>query len=404
MEDVDKFWGYLKDCDLYMEDGMRYELSIPVNSAFQWFENYEPFKEQYERFMNDKEYRCRTIRYHIMPAGETPRIASGETNRTVHWRTNNRDESVAPLWQNIHYGSGVSPYNAPGDYYFHYGRVIDKTHYSYPNAWISRIDRVLVFPERNITDIVNSRDDSKINSKLFAKTEYPNYLKKESPRNLYLMVQDEGMLTRFDEDGNMKGPRPYVAVGSGNGSAEKEMEALFRERYLSKDEKKYFNRDYAYNFSLFHTVPNYYWTGDIGYYDYDRDYYLYNYYGSRIQLRRSRVDGQDVIRMGMEGTPIEQWSRLLQYNIPARDGMIWLLDKPLGCHTDSNCEPKLSLKVIIYKLSVVSCRSDLVSGKEVHKEYFNQNMDKLSIESPDDCRQLFVNSYPNFDKLDVVES
>ncbi|KAL3308816.1 hypothetical protein Ciccas_012646, partial [Cichlidogyrus casuarinus] len=235
LEDVDKFWNYLKECDLYVEEGKKYELAIPVNKAFEWFKNYAPYSNQYKRFMEDEVYRCRTIRYHIMPAGETPRISSGEMNRTVHWRTNNKDEGVAPLWQSIYYGSDASPYNAPGDHYYHYGRVMDKAPHAYPNAWVSRLDRLLVYPDRNITDIIESRD-FKITSKLMGRTKYPDYLRTGAPRNLYFVVRDEGMRTRFDEDGNV--------MNQGDNSDD-------------------YRNNYAYNFSLSHSFPNYYWAGDI---------------------------------------------------------------------------------------------------------------------------------------------
>ncbi|KAL3308763.1 hypothetical protein Ciccas_012699 [Cichlidogyrus casuarinus] len=392
LEDVDKFWNYLKECDLYVEEGKKYELAIPVNRAFEWFKNYAPFSDQYKRFMEDKVYRCRTIRYHIIPAGEKPRILSGEMNRTVHWRTNNKDDGVAPLWQSIYYGSGASPYSAPGDHYFHYGRVIDKTPYAYPNAWISRIDRLLVFSETNITDVVRTREDFKITNTLFGKTKYPDYLKTVAPRNLYFVVVDEGMLTKFDAEGNIKNPKIYIPVQEGDGSLEREMEQSMKDKY--KDDI-YFDEGSAYNFSLHHTFPNYYWAGDIGYYNYDQKYLLFNYFNTRFELRRTKEGDKDLLRVGLENTPIQQWSKVIQYNIPARDGMIWVLDKPLPCNLEF-CQPRMEVSIVIYELAVVTCRTDkLEASGLIHKTEFNKMMKTVAGLNPRDCAEYLLNRYPN---------
>lgn len=336
-----------KECDLHMDPEVRYAVLLPRDEAFQWWSTYEQFKEEYKRFQVDNEYRCRVARYHVMRSNEQLDSVNDFASHTMGHRTNNKDDYLyeTTYFTKTFYGSQL---------HFHYSPVIDMRSLQADGVSLYLTPRINVPPEQNISQILAERQDTTItNQKTVEVNMDEKHFSANAPKNLYLVTTDDGW----------KDPR-----------AKPDSVGQFRPEYTM------FRGEALESFLLLHHVPIYLWGGDIGYFKNDSVQKFMSSAGVELTFWQ---DSEGVMRIGHDGMPQEQWPRVVKWNLPAKDGIMWLLDGILKC-PDSVC-PLYVEDIDYYDMYVAACRTAHLPNEPNAAEEFNKRPTDVASRHPDEC-------------------
>ncbi|VDP46571.1 unnamed protein product [Schistosoma mattheei] len=110
---------------------------------------------------------------------------------------------------------------------------------------------------------------------------------------------------------------------------------------------------------LLNHIPLYLWGGDIGYFEKNTIHKFMSSVGVELIFW---MDNNGIMRIGYDGLPRDQWPKVIQWNLPARDGIIWLLDGILKC-PEKIC-PLIVEDVDYYDVYVMACQTSVLPGEK----------------------------------------
>ncbi|THD28085.1 Gynecophoral canal protein [Fasciola hepatica] len=344
---ITEFVKLLEECDLYMEPGTKYAVILPLDEAFDWWSRYEQFREEYQRFQTDKEYRCRVARYHIMKSDDRLKNINSFASHTMGHRTNNKED---PLYETTYFKKTPTG----SELNFHYAPIPNMKAFELQDASVYVTPRINVPPEFNMTDILASRPDTTlVSSKTAEASMDEKHFRKNAPKNLYLVTTDDGWKDPRAEPGSASPFRPEHTMYKGD-SLEK--------------------------FLLLHHVPLYLWGGDIGYFDKNTVHKFMSSAGVELIFW---MDENGVMRIGYEGLPRNEWPRVVKFNLPARDGIMWLLDGILKC-PEKVC-PLFVEDIDYYDMYVSACQTSHLPNEPNAPKDFRQKPTEVASRHPDHC-------------------
>lgn len=306
-----RFADYIKECDLRMEAGKKYAMLLPMDYAFDWWANYQQFKPEYERFMTDEEYRCRVARYHITAF-------------------NDQLDRIATLWheQKGYVSNTIDP-RYQVDYFqkdrhksqlnFHYSPIVNFEAMKFADGTLYRIQRINVIPEKFMVDVLKEREDVQAAYEKVIQTDMDGRVfKPNQPLNLFLATKNEG----------------WKEAGS----------AVWKKEYTWPNQT-------LTNLLMLHSIPLYLWGGDIGYFKPNTVHRFTSRLGVELIFW---MDEKGVMRIGHDEMPDKnQWPRVVEWNLHAIDGIIWLLDGLLTC-PKKYCAIEM-IEFEVYEVFTVAC-------------------------------------------------
>ncbi|VDK20663.1 unnamed protein product [Taenia asiatica] len=348
-QNIDKFIDVLRKCDLYMDDASQYAVIAPENSAFDWWSGYRQFRSEFERFQVDEEYRCEVARYHIVKHNGNLANIPDFSGHTDGHRSNNRNNY---LYETTYFTKGKmgSTLN------WHYSPVNNLQPLKLKDSSIYKTSRINVMPEKNITDILLERTDfshtksitetAKMDDKVF---------KKKAPKNLYLVTTDDGWIDPRSRQLGKRLVSPELA------------------RYES-------HPTLAENFAKLNHVPLYLWGGDIGYFEKNSVHRFMSSAGVELIFW---MDDKGTMRIGYDELPRSEWPKVVEYNLPGRDGIVWALDGFLRCPTKL-CALQLEDKDT-YTFYTAACLSSDLEGEVDVKKAFASKPTEIARRHPNQC-------------------
>jgi uncharacterized surface protein with fasciclin (FAS1) repeats len=344
---VKEFMKLIDECDLKMEPGEKYAIIMPQDESFTWWSNYDQFKPEYRRFQQDQDYRCRVARYHIVKSdGRLDNMKNFASNTMPH-RTNNDDETLyeTTYFKKLPFGSELN---------FHYSPIPNMNALELADVSIYLTPRINVIPEKNMSQILAERPDTTITNNKTVEAEMDDlYFKPNAPKNLYLVTTDDGWKDPREKPGSAGPYRPEYTMYKGD-SLEK--------------------------FLLLHHVPLYLWGGDIGYFENNSVSKFMSSAGIELTFWR---DENGVMRIGFDGLPIKDWPKVVKWNLPAQDGIMWLLDGPLKC-PPSTC-PLYVEDIDFYDMYVSACQTTNLPDEPNAESDFRVKPTDVASRHPDDC-------------------
>ncbi|KAM7537516.1 hypothetical protein Aperf_G00000060038 [Anoplocephala perfoliata] len=348
-QNIDKFIDILRKCDLYMNDADQYAVIAPENQAFDWWSKYPQFQKEWERFQTDEEYQCETARYHIVKHNGNLKDIPEFSGHTDGHRSNNKENH---LYETTYFtkdkmGSTLN---------WHYSPVNNLSPLQLKDVSIYKTGRINVMPEKNISDILEERDDlSHMNIITKNAQMEEEVFSKNAPKNLYLVSNNKGWVD----------PRS-AALGR---------EMLSPE--LARFEQ---NSTQAKNFALLNHIPLYLWGGDIGYFEKNSVHKFPSSAGLDLIFW---MDNNGVMRIGYDGLPQSDWPRVVEFNLPGRDGIIWVLDGFLKCPARL-CPLELEDRDTYTFFTAACLTHDLPGETDVRKAFQTKPMD-IANRHPDLC-------------------
>nr|CDS33636.1 gynecophoral canal protein [Hymenolepis microstoma] len=346
---IDRFIEYIKDCDLYMNDADQYAVIAPENQAFDWWSKYPQFQDEWRRFQTDKEYRCETARYHIVRHNGNLKYITEFSGHTEGHRTNNK---LNFLYETTYLTKG----KMGSTFYWHYAPVNNLYSIQLKGHSIYKTSRVCVMPEKNITDILEGRADfSHMNTiTKIAKME-EKVFRVNAPKNLYLVPNDKGWIDKRSVLLNKEVLSPELALYEGQSIL-------------------------AENFAKLNTVPLYLWGGDIGYFEKNSVHRFMSVAGIELIFW---MDNAGVMRIGYEGLAQSEWPKVVEYNLPGRDGITWVLDRFLPC-PNSLCALQLEDRDT-YTFYTAACQTHDLPGEKDVRKAFQVQPTEIAKRHPDLC-------------------
>ncbi|KAG5445808.1 hypothetical protein CSKR_106050 [Clonorchis sinensis] len=344
---VNEFVKLMKECNLYMDDNNKYAVILPRDESFQWWSSYEQFREEYQRFQVDKEYRCKVARYHIVKSNDKLDSMESFASHTMGHRTNNKNDY---LYETTYFTK--TPQGPMLN--FHYSPIPDMTALTVDNMAIYITPRINVPPEKNLTDILQERPDTTLTNRKTIDAEMDaKHFQKNAPGNLYLVTTDDGWK---DPRASAQSLNPYRPENT-----------MYQGETLEK-------------FLLLHHVPLYLWGGDIGYFPPNSVHKFMSSAGVELTFWR---DASGVMRIGHDEMPRNQWPKVVKWNLPARDGIIWLLDGILQC--PSTLCPLYAEDIDYYDMFVAACQTAHLPGEANAADDFRKKPTDVATRHPDDC-------------------
>ncbi|GAA49155.1 periostin [Clonorchis sinensis] len=344
---VNEFVKLMKECNLYMDDNNKYAVILPRDESFQWWSSYEQFREEYQRFQVDKEYRCKVARYHIVKSNDKLDSMESFASHTMGHRTNNMNDY---LYETTYFTK--TPQGPMLN--FHYSPIPDMTALTVDNMAIYITPRINVPPEKNLTDILQERPDTTLTNRKTIDAEMDaKHFQKNAPGNLYLVTTDDGWK---DPRASAQSLNPYRPENT-----------MYQGETLEK-------------FLLLHHVPLYLWGGDIGYFPPNSVHKFMSSAGVELTFWR---DASGVMRIGHDEMPRNQWPKVVKWNLPARDGIIWLLDGILQC--PSTLCPLYAEDIDYYDMFVAACQTAHLPGEANAADDFRKKPTDVATRHPDDC-------------------
>lgn len=344
---IKEFLDLLEECDLQMQPGVKYAIITPQDSSFTWWSNYAQFREEYDRFQVDKEYRCKVARYHIVRSDGRLDNIDGFASNTMGHRTNNVNE---PLYETTYFKK--TPYGSQLN--FHYSPINNMESYEMDGVTLYLTPRINVPPEQNLTDILRTRPDTKIANEQTQTAEMETKVfNQNAPKNLYLVTTDSGWR---DPRATPDSPNPNLPELN-----------MYKGKNLE-------------NYLLLNHIPLYLWGGDIGYFDKNTVHRFMSSAGVELTFW---MDEKGVMRIGYEGLPQNEWPRVVKWNLPARDGIMWLLDGVLKC-PPKLC-PLLVEDIDFYDVYVMACQTANLPDEEDVKKNFELKPLEIALRHPEHC-------------------
>ncbi|OON23602.1 fasciclin domain protein [Opisthorchis viverrini] len=344
---VNEFVKLMRECDLYIDDNGKYAVILPRDESFQWWSSYEQFREEYQRFQVDKEYRCKVARYHIVKSNDKLDSMESFASHTMGHRTNNKNDY---LYETTYFTK--TPQGPMLN--FHYSPIPDMTALTVDNMAIYITPRINVPPEKNLTDILQERPDTTLMNRKTIEAEMDvKHFQKNAPKNLYLVTTDDGWK---DPRASPQSLNPYRPENT-----------MYQGETLEK-------------FLLLHHVPLYLWGGDIGYFPPNSVHKFMSSAGVELTFWR---DASGVMRIGHDEMPRDQWPKVVKWNLPARDGIMWLLDGILQC--PSILCPLYAEDIDYYDMFVAACQTAHLPGEASPADDFRKKPTDVANRHPDDC-------------------
>ncbi|KAF5403290.1 Transforming growth factor-beta-induced protein ig-h3 [Paragonimus heterotremus] len=351
---ITEFVKLLKECDLYMEENIDYAIIVPRDESFVWWSKYKQFEEEYKRFQVDEEYRCEVARYHIVKSEDRLNNMDSFASHTMGHRTNNRDDY---LYETTYFKK--SPYGS--QLYFHYSPIPEMRASEMDGVSLYFTPRINVPPSKNLSEILRERPDTTLtNKKTVESNMETKQFSKNAPKNLYLVTTDDGW----------KDPRAKPTSAS-----------PYRPEFTM------YKGELLEQFLLLHHIPLYLWGGDIGYFPPNSVHKFMSSVGVELTFWR---DAQGVMRIGHDEMPRDKWPKIVQWNIPARDGIMWLLDGPLTC-PDSVCQLLLE-DIDFYDMYVSACQTSHLPNEPDAAADFRKKPLDIAARHPDDCTVILQHS------------
>ncbi|KAM3181613.1 hypothetical protein ACTXT7_014025 [Hymenolepis weldensis] len=348
-QNIDKFIGYLKDCELYMNDADQYAVIAPENQAFDWWSKYPQFQAEWQRFQTDQEYRCETLRYHIVKHDGNLKDITEFSGHTEGHRTSNKGNY---LYETTYFTKGKmgSTLN------WHYSPVNNLPPIQLKGSSIYKTSRLNVMPEKNITDILEEREDfSHMNSITKIAQMDKKVFSVNAPKNLYLVPNDRGWIDKRSAQLGKELVSPELA------------------RYKSQS-------ILAENFAKLNTIPLYLWGGDIGYFEKNSVHRFMSTAGVELIFW---MDSNGVMRIGYEGLQQSEWARVVEFNLHGRDGITWVLDGFLKCPSNL-CTLQLEDRDT-YTFYTAACQTHDLPGETDVKIAFQNHPTEIAKRHPDLC-------------------
>ncbi|EUB59736.1 Transforming growth factor-beta-induced protein ig-h3 [Echinococcus granulosus] len=348
-QNIDKFIDVLRECDLYMDDASQYAVIAPENSAFDWWSGYAQFRPEYQRFQVDKEYRCEVARYHIVKHNGNLANIQDFSGHTDGHRSNNRNNY---LYETTYFTKGKmgSTLN------WHYSPVNNLQPLKLKNTSIYKTSRINVMPEKNITNILEERKDFSHTNSITKIAEMEEYVfKKKAPKNLYLVTTDEGWIDPRSRQLSKKLVSPELARYEGHATL-------------------------AENFAKLNHVPLYLWGGDIGYFEKNSVHRFMSSAGVELIFW---MDDKGTMRIGYDELPKSEWPKVVEYNLPGRDGIVWALDGFLRC-PNKLCALQLEDKDT-YTFYTAACLTSDLEGEVDVKRAFSSKPTEIAKRHPTQC-------------------
>ncbi|VDM30202.1 unnamed protein product [Hydatigera taeniaeformis] len=348
-QNIDKFIDVLRECDLYMDDMSQYAVIAPENEAFDWWSGYRQFRPEYERFQVDEDYRCEVARYHIVKHNGNLANIPDFSGHTDGHRSNNRNNY---LYETTYFTKGKmgSTLN------WHYSPVNNLQPLKLKNTSIYKTSRINVMPEKNITDILEERKDFSHTKNITDMANMDdNVFKKKAPKNLYLVTTDDGWIDPRSKQLGKRLASPELARYEGHPTL-------------------------AENFAKLNHVPLYLWGGDIGYFEKNSVHRFMSSAGVELIFW---MDDKGTMRIGYDGLPQSEWPKVVEYNLPARDGIVWALDGFLRC-PNRLCALQLEDKDT-YTFYTAACLSSDLEGEQDVKRAFSSKPTEIARRHPNQC-------------------
>nr|VZI44973.1 unnamed protein product [Spirometra erinaceieuropaei] len=346
---IDKFINDLKDCDLYMNDADQYAVIAPENSAFDWWKNYHQFKKEYERYQTDKEYRCRVARYHIIKHDGNLKNIEQFSGHTDGHRTNNKFDE---LYETTY----VTKDKMGSKLNFHYSTTNNFDSIPLKDTSIYKTSRINVIPEMTVSEVVNSTPELSHAANTMKIADAENKITKPNkPKNLFLVTENEGWLD----------PRSK-ALGKDLLSPE-----------LAAFES---SPDRAEKYTLLNHVPLYLWGGDIGYFEKNTVHRFRSSAGVDLIFW---MNDKNEMRIGYDGLPRDEWPKVVKFNLHAKDGMVWVLDRILKCPPHI-CPLQLE-DTDIYTFFTAACITSDLPGETDVKVGFSNQPTEIARRHPEKC-------------------
>ncbi|VDP18541.1 unnamed protein product [Schistosoma margrebowiei] len=315
---------------------------------------YPQFQEQYKRFQVDKEYRCHVARYHIMKSNDRLNNIGNFASHTQGHRTLNPNE---PLYETTYFKK--SPYGSQLN--FHYSPINNLESIELDDVTIYVTPRINVPPDLNMTDILLNRPDTTIAKNQTEKAKMDEkYFQKNAPKNLYLVTTDNGWKDPRAKPTTINPYKPELNM------------------YTDKNLE---------NYLLLNHIPLYLWGGDIGYFEKNTIHKFMSSVGVELIFW---MDNNGVMRIGYEGLPRDQWPKVIQWNLPARDGIIWLLDGILKC-PEKIC-PLIVEDVDYYDVYVMACQTSVLPGEKDPVAQFESRPLDIASRHPSLCTVVLQTS------------
>ncbi|RTG85340.1 uncharacterized protein DC041_0010735 [Schistosoma bovis] len=150
----------------------------------------------------------------------------------------------------------------------------------------------------------------------------------------------------------------------------------------AKMDEKYFQKNAPKNLYLV-TTDN----GDIGYFEKNTIHKFMSSVGVELIFW---MDNNGIMRIGYEGLPRDQWPKVIQWNLPARDGIIWLLDGILKC-PEKIC-PLIVEDVDYYDVYVMACQTSVLPGEKDPVAQFESRPLDIASRHPSLCTVVLQTS------------
>jgi uncharacterized surface protein with fasciclin (FAS1) repeats len=336
-----KFADYIKNCDLRMESGKKYAVLMPMDYAFEWWSKYQQFKPEYDRFMNDEEYRCRVARYHIAAFNEPLAGIANLWHEQKGYPSNTKDTRYeVDYFMKDKYRSDMN---------FHYSPIVNFEAVNFTGGSMYRLQRINVIPEKYLVDVLKERANLR---ETYGKVEVANMdkavFKPNQPLNLFLATRNEGWK---DAKGDWREEYSYP-----NGTINKLL--------------------------MLHSVGLYLWGGDIGYFKPNSVHRFMSRQGIELTFW---MDGSGVMRIGHANmTDRNSWPKVVEWNLHAIDGIIWVLDGLLVC-PKSIC-PVEDIEYELYEVYAVGCISRAYGpSKTDYTEQFRKRPFEVGSVQTDNC-------------------
>ncbi|CAH8570475.1 unnamed protein product [Schistosoma rodhaini] len=349
-----EFLNLLAECDIKMELGEKYAIVLPQDSSMKWWSTYSQFQEQHKRFQTDKEYRCRVARYHIMKSNDRLNNIGNFASHTQGHRTMNPNESLyeTTYFKKTPYGSQLN---------FHYSPINNLESFELDDVTIYVTPRINVPPDFNMTDILKNRPDTTIAKNQTEKAKMDEkYFQKSAPKNLYLVTTDNGWKDPRATPTTINPYRPELNI------------------YTDKNLE---------NYLLLNHIPLYLWGGDIGYFEKNTIHKFMSSVGVELIFW---MDNNGIMRIGYEGLPRDQWPKVIQWNLHAGDGIIWLLDGILKC-PEKIC-PLIVEDVDYYDVYVMACQTSILPGEKDPVAQFESRPLDIASRHPNLCTVVLQTS------------
>ncbi|VDP29102.1 unnamed protein product [Schistosoma curassoni] len=322
---------------------------------------------------------------------------------------------------------------------FHYSPINNLESIELDDVTIYVTPRINVPPDLNMTDILINRPDTTIAKNQTEKAKMDEkYFQKNAPKNLYLVTTDNGWkdpratpttINPYKPELNMYTDKNLENVsndissdisfstwwsslsivmnqssytGWNNRSSRsyhvrqvaKESDAAFPQGVVGLEKVESKNAHFALfhgypspAYLLLNHIPLYLWGGDIGYFEKNTIHKFMSSVGVELIFW---MDNNGIMRIGYEGLPRDQWPKVIQWNLPARDGIIWLLDGILKC-PEKIC-PLIVEDVDYYDVYVMACQTSVLPGEKDPVAQFESRPLDIASRHPSLCTVVLQTS------------